>query len=344
MLKCSHPKIINGRICSCGQCINCRKQRINDWYIRMLHHALSFGFDNCCYVTLTYNDSNLPCPEVGGVLVKKDYQNFLKRLRRRLERKGFDSHFQYFIAGEYGSQFKRPHFHIIFFGLSPKHEQLILDSWNKGFICLKPLEKRNFRYVSKYCVKNFNDYKVDSNGEIFPEFTEMSRRETIGYSYVKSNLDYVFTSFYKDGKFYYRIPRAYSKKFKEDFGFSLCKNKMLVFYNDSRFSNVSDVDFNNSFNSYVDNIWKEDTSVQEFFRKDTGYNYKSLADKVEILPFSSFLNQVQVNSQVERDWFLKIKKDYSEYTNWMQSRLIYGSISSCHSFFYDCFDFIYLLI
>lgn len=96
-MRCSHPVYLHGHLVPCGKCVNCRKVRINDWYIRMLDEAKFFGFENCSFVTLTYNPENLP---EYGLLQKSDYQKFLKRLRITLFRAGFvkESHFSYFLS------------------------------------------------------------------------------------------------------------------------------------------------------------------------------------------------------------------------------------------------------
>lgn len=105
-----------------------------------------------CFVTLTYNDENLPVPPT---LRHRDFQLFLKRLRKALQQhpEGFFSHsdnaavekdsrqrsanggrsprpeinlsvktaaISYYMSGEYGDQNRRPHFHACLFGLDFK--------------------------------------------------------------------------------------------------------------------------------------------------------------------------------------------------------------------------------
>lgn len=61
-----------------------------------------------CFLTLTYDDLNLPR---FGQLVKRDLQLFFKRLRK------ITGPFRYVACGEYGELKRRPHFHVALFGV-----------------------------------------------------------------------------------------------------------------------------------------------------------------------------------------------------------------------------------
>jgi hypothetical protein len=60
-------------------------------------------------VTLTYDDRFLP---EGGQLVYSDFQRFIRRVRKKLNMR-----VRFYMAGEYGEKYSRPHFHAILFGL-----------------------------------------------------------------------------------------------------------------------------------------------------------------------------------------------------------------------------------
>lgn len=123
----------------CGRCIGCRLERSKVWAIRCMHEAAIF--DNNCFVTLTYDNDNLPD---DGSLIKSDWQLFMKRLRKRLVPKNpysFNNDFdkwdawqlkygiRFFMCGEYGqdqdyalegiSKLGRPHYHAILFNYNP---------------------------------------------------------------------------------------------------------------------------------------------------------------------------------------------------------------------------------
>lgn len=74
--------------------------------IRCLHEAQISGFDNSCFVTLTYRPECMPA---GLSLVPRDLTLFWKRCRKEFS-------FRYFAAGEYGDISGLPHYHACLFG------------------------------------------------------------------------------------------------------------------------------------------------------------------------------------------------------------------------------------
>lgn len=58
-----------------------------------------------CFVTFTYNEENLP---PNRSLRRKDMTDYWKRLRKSLE--GTGKKIKYYMCGEYGDQFERPHY------------------------------------------------------------------------------------------------------------------------------------------------------------------------------------------------------------------------------------------
>ena len=64
------------------------------------------------FVTLTFSDEHLP---EGGHVVKELLDTFIDSLRARL-RRNFGIQVRYFGCGEYGTQFGRPHYHLLLFG------------------------------------------------------------------------------------------------------------------------------------------------------------------------------------------------------------------------------------
>ena len=100
----------------CGQCAECRAQYARNWANRLL---LELQYhDSAYFVTLTYDDAHVPRSESKDgfphlTLDKRDCQLFFKRLRKAFP----DDNIRYFLAGEYGDQTHRPHYHAIVFGL-----------------------------------------------------------------------------------------------------------------------------------------------------------------------------------------------------------------------------------
>ena len=89
----------------CGQCIGCRLERSRQWAMRCFHEASLH--DRNCFITLTYNDKFLP---KDRSLYYPHFQKFMKRLRKK-----FGDGIKFYMCGEYGDQFGRPHFHACIF-------------------------------------------------------------------------------------------------------------------------------------------------------------------------------------------------------------------------------------
>lgn len=178
----------------CGQCIGCRLERSRQWAVRCLHEA-SLHEANC-FITLTYADSNLP---LGGTLVYRDFQLFMKRLRK------YAGKITFYCGGEYGEEMARPHYHALLFGFDPPdkvyyckgvdgsklYSSEILDKlWGLGTVRVGSVTFASAAYIARYCVAKVNGdlakshYEVlTDDGEIIdrlPEFNHMSLKPAIG--------------------------------------------------------------------------------------------------------------------------------------------------------------------
>lgn len=162
-----------GHLVPCGKCFNCRRRRVSAWSVRLVSEGES-SWDSH-FVTLTYDNDHLPLSEKGfPTLVKKDVQNFMKRLRKA--HPPDHKKLSYYAVGEYGSVTKRPHYHIILFNANPL---LIESAWSLG---KKPIGNihigqvteasigYSLKYISKICYigKNENDDRQ-------PNFSLMSK-------------------------------------------------------------------------------------------------------------------------------------------------------------------------
>lgn len=181
---------------ACGQCIGCKLEKSRQWAVRCLHESTLYEHNQ--YVTLTYNDENLPS---DGNLQLRDFQNFMKRLRKK------HKNVRYFHCGEYGDKTKRPHYHAILFNLHLPDKillktnqqgdklytsQELLTAWqNKGHILIGDVTFQSAAYVARYITKkiggkdalhHYNEIDLQT-GEILkeqkPEYTTMSRRPGI---------------------------------------------------------------------------------------------------------------------------------------------------------------------
>jgi hypothetical protein len=162
----------------CGQCLPCRFNRRRLWTHRIQLEAKLHDFST--FATLTYSDDCLPA---CGTLVKRDYQNFLKRLRKRLS--VVSRSLRFFAVGEYGDESRRPHYHIILFGVAQSEVTLLQSCWPLGFVRLDRLDAGLAQYLAKYTVKRLT--RVDDERlppGCIPEFSRMSLRPGIGRGFI----------------------------------------------------------------------------------------------------------------------------------------------------------------
>lgn len=232
----------------CGQCIECRLNRSRRWADRCM---LELGYHESSYfLTLTYDNDHIPKNPVfdeetgeiyaeNATLVKRDLQLFMKNLRRQYEYRGYTNKLRYFACGEYGSKTKRPHFHLIVFGL--KLDDLVLYKrnfngdnlynsafiskiWDKGFCVVGDVTWQSCAYVARYIMKKHigkdNDFYERYNIE--PEFTLMSRKPGIARQYYDEHKDELFYQDFvsiptKDGGKQIYPPPYFEKLFEDDF-------------------------------------------------------------------------------------------------------------------------------
>ncbi|MDH4290371.1 MAG: hypothetical protein OEV65_16655 [Aquincola sp.] len=217
---------------ACGSCIGCRLDRSQAWAVRVVHEAQFHPVN--VFVTLTYRPKSLP---PGGTLVKKDVQDFLKRLR-----KWHGGRLSYFMCGEYGEQLSRPHYHLILFGVdftdktpwkkSSQGDQLYVSAtlerlWGHGFTSVGDCTFQSAAYCARYVMKKITgDMAVDhytridpDTGEVHqlqPEYLAASLRPAIGKRWIeKYSTDvYPSDSCVVEGR-ERRVPRYYDKRLAE---------------------------------------------------------------------------------------------------------------------------------
>lgn len=231
----------------CGHCIGCRLDYSREWATRCTLEANEHK-DNY-FLTLTYAPEYLPVRlgatldgEITNVatLVPKHLQDFLKRLRIYYKRHYDIENIRFFACGEYGEEKKRPHYHLIIFGLpipdltyfttnlkskeicyrSPLLEKL----WTYGIVGIGKVTWESCAYVARYIVKkqkgpNAKEYYAALNIE--PEFVRMSRRPGIALDYYLKNKDKIYQTdeifvSKKSGVIKAKPSRYYDRKFDLD--------------------------------------------------------------------------------------------------------------------------------
>lgn len=158
--------VVDSVLVPCGKCPACRENRRNLWCTRM--RAELFARDRATFVTLTYDEENVP-----RYLQKPDLQNFFRRLRN--VPRDYDiplPKISYFACGEYGKKKHRPHYHAVVFGVDmlsldwqpelvswkdghPVYcSRLLGKVWTYGYNVVGSVTNDSIRYVAKYVAKD----------------------------------------------------------------------------------------------------------------------------------------------------------------------------------------------
>lgn len=148
----------------CGTCIGCRTQHALEWARRAQQEASTW--EHNCFLTLTYDEKNLPH---SNNLVPKHLTDFIKRLRRAADRaepalaRDRSSQIRYLASGEYGETTHRPHFHLLLFnatftdayrvGKDLRESPTVGKYWKKGTHRLGELTGASANYVAQYTMK-----------------------------------------------------------------------------------------------------------------------------------------------------------------------------------------------
>lgn len=179
---CSNPVVLTSGAVACGKCYSCGVRRKKEIVARVQLEGMSY--DKKAFVTLTYDDENLPLvgftkvensaenkvvyeeyPEhpVGtGSLRPSDFSGFIKRLRKE-----WPTPFRFFGVGEYGDKSGRPHYHAILFGFPPCNFgstrnrlsyccsvcDLVEQKWAKGRIEVAQANSNTMAYTAGYAAK-----------------------------------------------------------------------------------------------------------------------------------------------------------------------------------------------
>lgn len=202
----------------CQQCYGCRIDYSRHWADRLVMESLLYPKDTCFFLTLTYDEEHISKNYTGEVfsylsegeyrdvvaatVVKKDVQDFMKRLREYYSRVYGHSGIRFFACGEYGTRTRRPHYHICVFNLpihdlkvysrnfrgdilfnSPKIEEL----WSKGYVVIGEFNWESAAYTARYVVKKFKGKESADfyfqHGNVEPEFVLSSRKPGIAGEY-----------------------------------------------------------------------------------------------------------------------------------------------------------------
>ena len=171
----------------CGKCAPCKTRRVNEWVFRLMweeeHNSTSSHF-----ITLTYDTAHVPLTKNGFMtLVKKDYQDYMKRLRKLAE-STTRLPLKYYAVGEYGTKNRRPHYHAIVFNC--ENPDFFSDAWSLdgsqfGDVLVGSCTSDSVAYCMKYIDKPKEKKWRHSRDDRQPEFSLMSKG--LGSSYIENS-------------------------------------------------------------------------------------------------------------------------------------------------------------
>ncbi len=172
----------------CGKCAACKENARRDWALRCIEELKKS--ENGYFLTLTYSDENLrtvetPWNSLQSTLEKRDVQLFMKRLRKKTEKK-----VRFFMCGEYGEKTLRAHYHMLIFNIPEEwieikrgklRSTVIERTWGLGQIHVGLITEASAAYVRQYTAKKQKeDLVFYENFGLEKPFINMSRNPGIG--------------------------------------------------------------------------------------------------------------------------------------------------------------------
>lgn len=240
----------------CTKCIACRLEYSRQWAIRCVHEARMYEKNS--FITLTYSDEKLLSPK----LQYSDFQSFVGKLRDKIFRDQLSQMYPhdpqvtqrekfkllsketrkaiheqirigYFVTGEYGDKFKRPHWHALVFNYRPEdilykysndrgdrvYSSTSLDTlWSNGITEVGSVTFHSAGYVARYAAKKLVH---GHDGHEFEPISKKSSHQAIGKKYLEKYWPDVFNQGHvivqtDDGPISTPIPRYYEKWFAKN--------------------------------------------------------------------------------------------------------------------------------
>lgn len=211
---CLHPVIVDdGVLYPCGKCPVCRMKYRKQMATRMyMEYCIDKPKDNY-FITLTYDNTNIPTFAGRQCFNKEHVSRFLDSLRHKLSACGFS--LRYFGTCEYGEEGYRPHYHFIFFlygsgrrfpfkGSHVFNRDFVKPLWHYGFTYDGRVSPASVMYCTCYALKDDEAIERDWTGfEEGKPFRLFSMRPGLGLSdhCVEWWTNYV----YNDGQYRYGL-------------------------------------------------------------------------------------------------------------------------------------------
>lgn len=230
----------------CGKCLGCRIDASRDWATRMMLEERDSI--ESWFITLTYSPraetaaqyddlgnlvpQDFPFQRKNGewdslpifpivnefgflTLNKQDYVRFNKRLLKKYSKFLPDGkHIRFFLCGEYGEKYGRPHYHGIYFnlplssivgdvkpffirnGIQYYRSDSLEELWPFGNVTLGAVTYESCSYVARYCTKKyFDDPATYTDKAKLKEFIAMSRNPGLGREWFDKNFEQLYTTY-----------------------------------------------------------------------------------------------------------------------------------------------------
>lgn len=221
----------------CGKCFQCRRERQQDWTIKLINEAKYHK--ESCFITLTFsnqilNDRNSKAYEYGATPnfifniqnSKIYFQKFIKRLRKKFKEKRIT----YYHVGEYGEKFHRPHHHVLLFGINFHEDRKEAEKSKSGYIQyysdtleklwaagrtrIQDVNNNNISYIAAYSLKKFKNNQLNKKYKAIQSF---SNRSKMNCKFIRKHPELITKGYLtdSDGK-KYRIPKSYKDNLKKE--------------------------------------------------------------------------------------------------------------------------------
>lgn len=207
----------------CRKCNFCLQNRRQDWSMRLMEELKDS--QTAHFITLTYEDKYLPFiweddMAIGMNLEKRDLWKWHKAMRKAVEREDKSLRPKYYSVGEYGTRYKRPHYHSIYYN-APEEVIRKLENggiWEKGQVYIGSVTEKSCGYVAKYLIdKDQDDFNEDIRVK---PFSVMSKGLGAGYlrrnkNWHREQYDYAtegWRMYMLANGFKKRMPRYYKDK------------------------------------------------------------------------------------------------------------------------------------
>ena len=154
-MRCVSPIMLkSGQVVPCGRCYACQLNRRTSWAFRLAVENNDSVLSR--FVTLTYDDDNLPLNDFGNpTLCFDDVRKYFHTLRSHFPKGSI----RYYGCGEYGDITLRPHYHFLVF-VKGFYDYSCFSYWlskcwhNGSNVSVSTVSDARINYVTKYMMKS----------------------------------------------------------------------------------------------------------------------------------------------------------------------------------------------